>query len=164
MTTNPYLKDKEFAKSGDQAKRAVLLVTVNATEYPICSSIHANPSFVGNRPCGQPSAPSTKEGERGVWRLETTTTATTLSAGRVGGGRRDVLDTADLHAGTGQSTESGLGTGAGSLGAVTCGDLCQFLMFFIGLQTKSVGNVPPVARILMWRAVIPSSLQRVATS
>lgn len=67
----------------------------------------------------------------GVWRLETTTTATTLSAGRVGGGRGNVLDTADLHAGTGQSTESGLGTGAGGLGAVTWSDLCQCSCFLV---------------------------------
>lgn len=52
-------------------------------------------------------------------RSETTTTTTTLSAGRVGGGRGNVLDTADLHAGTGQGTEGGLSTGAGGLGAVT---------------------------------------------
>jgi hypothetical protein len=54
-----------------------------------------------------------------VARLQTTTTATTLSASAVGGGGGDVLDTADLHAGTGQGTESRLGTGAGGLGAVT---------------------------------------------
>lgn len=52
-------------------------------------------------------------------RLETTTTATTLSAGRVGGSRGNVLDTANLHAGTSQGTKGGLGTGAGGLGAVT---------------------------------------------
>lgn len=123
MTTTLYHKVKEIAKSGDQAEKAVLLVTVNATKYPICSSNHANPSFVGIRPFCQPADPSTKIGEREVWRLETTTTATTLSAGRVGGGRGNVLDTADLHAGTGQSTQSGLGTGAGGLGAVTYGAL-----------------------------------------
>lgn len=53
--------------------------------------------------------------------LETTTTATTLSAGRVGGGRGDVLDAANLHAGTGEGAEGGLGTGAGGLGGVTAG-------------------------------------------
>lgn len=52
-------------------------------------------------------------------RSETTTTATTLAAGRVGGRGSNVLDTADLHARTGQGTEGGLGTGAGGLGAVT---------------------------------------------
>ena len=51
--------------------------------------------------------------------LQTTTTATTLSAGRVGGRRGNVLDTADLHASTGKGTESGLSTGTGGLGAVT---------------------------------------------
>lgn len=60
-----------------------------------------------------------KEGVE-VWRSETTTTATTLSAGRVGRSGGHVLNTADLHAGTGQGTESRLGTGAGGLGTVTC--------------------------------------------
>jgi hypothetical protein len=55
-----------------------------------------------------------------IQQLQTTTTATTLSAGRVGGGRGNVLNAADLHAGTGQGTESRLGTGAGGLGTVTC--------------------------------------------
>lgn len=53
--------------------------------------------------------------------LETTTTATTLSAGRVGGGRGDVLDAANLHAGAGEGAEGGLGAGAGGLGGVTAG-------------------------------------------
>lgn len=52
---------------------------------------------------------------------QTTTTATTLSAGRVGGDGSDVLDAADAHAGTGKGTESGLGTRAGGLGAGTTG-------------------------------------------
>lgn len=52
-------------------------------------------------------------------RSETTTTTTTLSPGRVGWGRCNVLDTSDAHASTGKSAESGLGTGAGGLGAVT---------------------------------------------
>lgn len=50
---------------------------------------------------------------------ETTTTATTLPAGRVGRRRGNVLNTADLHAGTGEGTESRLRTGAGGLGSVT---------------------------------------------
>lgn len=50
---------------------------------------------------------------------ETTTTATTLSAGRVGGDGGDVLNAANAHAGTGERTEGGLGTGAGGLGAGT---------------------------------------------
>lgn len=54
-------------------------------------------------------------------RSQTTTTATALSAGAVGGGGGDVLDAADLHAGTGEGAEGGLGTGAGGLGAVTTG-------------------------------------------
>jgi hypothetical protein len=52
---------------------------------------------------------------------ETATTATTLAAGRVGGRRSDVLDPADLHAGTSQSAESGLGTRTRGLGTVTTG-------------------------------------------
>lgn len=51
--------------------------------------------------------------------LETATTATTLAASRVGGSGGNVLNAADLHAGAGKGTESGLGTGAGSLGTVT---------------------------------------------
>lgn len=51
-------------------------------------------------------------------RLQTATTATTLSPGRVGGSGGDVLNAADLHAGTGKSTEGGLGTRTGGLGGV----------------------------------------------
>ena len=42
-----------------------------------------------------------------------------LAAGRVGGDGGHVLNTADAHAGTGERTESGLGTGARGLGAST---------------------------------------------
>ena len=52
-------------------------------------------------------------------RSQTTTTATTLSAGRVGWSWGNVLDTTNLHAGTGESTEGRLGTWAWGLGAVT---------------------------------------------
>ena len=52
-------------------------------------------------------------------RSQTTTTATTLSPSRVGWSRGDILDTADLHAGTGEGTESGLSTWTWGLGAVT---------------------------------------------
>lgn len=51
--------------------------------------------------------------------LQTTTTATTLSAGRVRGSGSNVLNAANLHAGTGKGTEGRLGTGTGGLGAVT---------------------------------------------
>ena len=57
------------------------------------------------------------------YRSETTTTATTLSACRVGWRWGDVLDAANLHAGTSESAESGLSTWAWGLGAVTC-DSC----------------------------------------
>ena len=53
--------------------------------------------------------------------LETATTARTLSAGRVVRSGSDVFNTADLHTSTGEGTESGLGTGAGGLGADTTG-------------------------------------------
>lgn len=52
-------------------------------------------------------------------RSETTTTATALSAGAIRRGGRDVLDAADLHAGTGEGAQSRLGTGTGGLSAVT---------------------------------------------
>lgn len=52
-------------------------------------------------------------------RSQTTTTATTLSSGAVGWSWSNVLDTADLHAGTGESAKGGLGTWARGLGAVT---------------------------------------------
>lgn len=51
---------------------------------------------------------------------ETTTTATTLSACGVGWGWCDILDTANLHTGTGESAESGLSTWTWGLGTVTC--------------------------------------------
>lgn len=51
--------------------------------------------------------------------LQTTTTTTTLPPGAVAGGWGHVLDTADPHTGTSESAEGGLGTGTGSLGAVT---------------------------------------------
>lgn len=91
-------------------------------------------------------------------RLQTTTTATTLATSRVGGDGSDVLDTADSHAGTSEGTEGGLSTGTGGLGAVT-----YFISLRLGL-TPWNHNIPPVARILMCRALMPSSLQRAATS
>jgi hypothetical protein len=53
-------------------------------------------------------------------RSETTTTATTLPACRVGWDRGHVLDAANLHARARQRTESRLGAGARGLGTVTC--------------------------------------------
>ena len=93
-------------------------------------------------------------------RLQTTTAATTLSPGGVGGGRGNVLNTADLHAGAGKGTESGLGTRTGGLGGVAC----SILSILVVRQFSIRVNIPPVALILMWRAVMPSSLQRMATS
>ena len=51
--------------------------------------------------------------------LETTTTATALSAGAVSGDGGDILNTADSQTGTGQGTESALSTGTRGLGAST---------------------------------------------
>jgi hypothetical protein len=52
---------------------------------------------------------------------ETTTTATTLPSRRVGRCGGNVLDASDAHTSTGKSAESGLGAGAGGLGAVSAG-------------------------------------------
>ena len=53
--------------------------------------------------------------------LETTTTATALPSRGVGGSGGDILDASDTHTSTGKSTESGLGTRTGGLGAVSTG-------------------------------------------
>jgi len=53
--------------------------------------------------------------------LQTAAAATTLATGRIGGDGRDILNAADLQAGTGQGAESGLGTGARGLGAGATG-------------------------------------------
>lgn len=54
-----------------------------------------------------------------VSRLQTTTTATTLATGRIGGDGSDILNATNPHVGTGKGAESGLGTGTRGLGAVT---------------------------------------------
>ena len=54
-------------------------------------------------------------------RSQTTSTATTLAPGRVGGDGGDVLNSSNAHTSTSQSTESALGTGAGGLGASSTG-------------------------------------------
>lgn len=51
-------------------------------------------------------------------RSQTATTATTLSPGRVGRGWGDIFNATDLHAGTGEGTESGLRAGARGLGTI----------------------------------------------
>src|SRR5699024_6400239 len=113
---------------------------------------------IADTPCPVTPKPSAE-------RSETATTATTLSAGRVGGRGGDVLDAADLHAGTGQGTEGRLGTGAGGLGAVACSFVSLLShVWLLACRTARIQNIPPVARILMCRALMPSSLQRVATS
>jgi hypothetical protein len=54
-------------------------------------------------------------------RLQSSSTSGALSSRGVGGDGGDVLDAADLEAGTGQGAEGGLGTGSGGLGAVAAG-------------------------------------------
>ncbi len=51
--------------------------------------------------------------------LETTTTATPLATSGIGWGGSDILDSANLHTGTSESAESGLGSWAWGLGAIT---------------------------------------------
>ena len=53
--------------------------------------------------------------------LQTTTTATSLPAGRVRGNGGDILDAANLHRRTGQSAQGRLGSGSGGLGLVATG-------------------------------------------
>lgn len=53
--------------------------------------------------------------------LQTTTTATSLPPGGVGGDWSDILDPADPHAGTSESTEGALSTRAWGLGLGTSG-------------------------------------------
>jgi len=56
-----------------------------------------------------------------VKRLQAATTATTLAAGRVSRDRGNILDAANLHAGTGEGAESRLGARARGLGLVAAG-------------------------------------------
>lgn len=53
--------------------------------------------------------------------LKSSTTARALAAGRVCRNRGDVLNAADLKAGTGKGAKGGLGTWAGGLCSVTTG-------------------------------------------
>jgi len=54
-------------------------------------------------------------------KLEPSSSSTTLSPGRVGWGRGDVLNSTDPHTGTGESSESGLSSWTGLLGSGTTG-------------------------------------------
>jgi hypothetical protein len=54
-------------------------------------------------------------------RLETTTTTTTLTSGRVSGDRSDILNTTNSHTSTGKGTKGSLTTRTGSLGTGTTG-------------------------------------------
>ena len=51
--------------------------------------------------------------------LKTTTTATSLTTSGIGWGWGDILDSANLHSGTGEGAESGLSTWTWGLGSVT---------------------------------------------
>ena len=53
--------------------------------------------------------------------LQTATTTTTLPASRIGRNGSYVFNPSDLHAWTGQSTQSRLGTRSGRLGPVSAG-------------------------------------------
>ena len=53
--------------------------------------------------------------------LQSSTSSTTLSSGRVGRSRSHVLNSTDSHTGTGQTSECGLSTRAGLLGSGTAG-------------------------------------------
>ncbi|KAA8573024.1 hypothetical protein EYC84_003566 [Monilinia fructicola] len=124
MVTVDPSPDLRYLRYRDQAENAVLrVVVISCTIEPIFCSVHV---------------------ARIATKLQTTTTTTSLATGAVGWGWCNILNTANLHAGTGKSTESGLSTWTWSLGS--------FLSGFL----------PPVARILMWRAVMPNSLQRAA--
>jgi len=56
-----------------------------------------------------------------IFFLQTATTATALPAGAISGHGSDILNAADLHAGTGEGAERSLGTRAGGLGLDTSG-------------------------------------------
>jgi hypothetical protein len=49
-------------------------------------------------------------------RSETSSTATGLSTGRIGGSGGNILDSADLETVSGKGSDGGLGTGTGGLG------------------------------------------------
>ena len=93
--------------------------------------------------------------------LQPTTSATTLPPGAVTWGWGDILNATNPHSRTRKSSESGLRTRAGGLGPVAWGSTVSKLL---KLLDSVNGYKPPVARILMCRAVIPTSLHRCATS
>merc|ERR1712029_1169790 len=73
--------------------------------------------------------------------LQTASAATTLPSGAVAGNRGHVLNSPNLHTISSQRAE---------------GTLCA--------RSRRSALVPPVPRILTWRAVTPSSLHLAATS
>lgn len=59
-----------------------------------------------------------KQNKKSSWQLQPPTTTTSLPSGRVGGDGCDVLNAANLHVGTCQSSQCWLSPGTGSLGLV----------------------------------------------
>jgi len=72
-------------------------------------------------------------------RSQTTTTATTLSAGRVRRSRRNILNAANLHASTGERTESRLSTGARGLGTIACISQSALVLFRLAFCSHRTG-------------------------
>merc|ERR1719249_634717 len=83
--------------------------------------------------------------------LQSATASTTLLAGRVRGDWSAVLNTADLHASSGQGSESTLSSGSGGLGSVSTGGTeldmqssdsksLNFLSNVLGSQHSSIGR------------------------
>ena len=60
-------------------------------------------------------------GEKEREGLQSSSTSTTLSSGVIRRSGRDIFDSANLHAGSGQGSESGLSTGTRGLGLVATG-------------------------------------------
>jgi len=70
----------------------------------------------------QPPIPNPKQSiDVGEKKLEPSSSSTTLSPGRVGWGRGDVLNSTDPHTGSGEGSESGLSSWTGLLGSGTTG-------------------------------------------
>lgn len=134
--------------------------TLSRTHADTCLLIASNPAMQEskhNRPEGRNARESRTF-------LQTATTTTTLATSRVGRSGGNILDTADSHARASKGTEGGLSAGTGGLGAVTCWWIHLSIYFFSRNFVQVNINIPPVARILMCKALIPSSLQRAATS
>ena len=107
------------------AKVSLLYLHIPDHQHPRGSFSHRTTSIPAKKP------PST--------RSQTTTTATTLPASRVGRSRCDILDTADLHASTGERTESRLSTGARGLGTVAYTSQSALVLFRLAFCSHRTG-------------------------